>query len=276
MRAKLRLVRMLPRVTMLAWAVVLTACASARPSWTTRPPRGYAHDFFTGSGVGEDRASARSAAVSAAVARLAEGGRLSVQVVRRDSSVATERFTNGRSLSLDRTDKLVQEIVTTGQSATVRGLRLHEEYAEQRAGQYESWVLMALPRTTAVREPPSHAQLTLRSAIIPGWGQYTRGSTRKGFALAFGVAASIPAAIAFTSLRSGNEARAESAAIQANRESYTRQANQYRTLATVTIASTVAMWGYGIVDAASSPIQLYVSGESARSLVGLSVAFAGR
>lgn len=264
------------RAILLAWAVLLTACASARPSWTARPPRGYAHDFYTGSGVGADRASARSAAVSAAVARLAEGGRLSVQVVRRDSSVATERFANGRSQSLDRTDKLVQEIITTGQSATVRGLRLHEEYAEQRAGQYESWVLMALPRTTAVLEPPSHAQLALRSAIFPGWGQYTRGSTRKGFALAFGVATALPAAVAFSALRTENQSRAESAAIQANRDSYTRQANQYRTLATVTIASTVAMWGYGVVDAASSPIQLYVSGESARSLVGLSVAFAGR
>ena len=251
---------------------LLGGCASARPAWTSAPPQGYAHDFFTGSGTGPGRAEARSAAVSSAVARFAESGRLNVQVVRTDSSLTTERFRTGSSPTLERIDRTVQEIITTGESPTIRGLRLQEEYTEQAGNRHEAWVLMAIPKTSGIREPPTRNSFVVRSMLLPGWGQYAMGNERKGLILALGAITAVPAAMTFSSLRAEDLNRARSTQIQESRIFYTNEANRYGTFTTVTIAGAVAIWGYGVIDAASSPVKLYVNGDRAGTRIGVSVA----
>lgn len=246
-------------------------CASVRPAWTTEPPEGYAHDFFTGSGTGAGRAEARNAAISSAVARFAESGRLNVQVVRTDSSLTSERFRNGAAPTLDRIDKTVQEIITRGESPTVKGLRLHQEYSEESGSRHEAWVLMAVPKVSGIREVPTRREFVLRSAVVPGWGQYTMGNRRKGLLLALGAVIAVPAAVSFSSLRSEDLTRARSTQIQESRTFYTNEANRYGTFTAVTIAGAAALWGYGIMDAASSPVSLYVNGGPARTRVGIAI-----
>jgi hypothetical protein len=251
-----------------------TACATARPNWTVAPPAGYSNDYFTGSGTGVDRAAARNAAISAAVARFAESGRLNVQVVRTDSSISSERFKSGSAPTLDRIDKTVQEIITTGESPTIRGLKLKEEYAEQSNLRQEVWVLMAVPKTAGLRTPPSRSSLVLRSLVLPGWGQYAMGSERKGLWLALGALASVPTATSFASLQSENLSRARATNVQASRSYYENQANRYGTLATATLAGAAAIWGYGVIDAASSPVKLYVDARHSQPSLGLQLALA--
>ena len=261
-------------ITALPLSIVLGAGASARPGWTSQPPKGYTHDFFTGSGTGPGRAEARSAAISAAVARFAEGGRLNVQVVRTDSTRTSERFNSGSSPTLERIDKTIQEIVTTGESPTIRGLRLQEEFSEQSGNRHETWVLMAIPKTSGVREPPTRNSFVMRSMLLPGWGQYAMGNERKGLFLALGAIAAVPAAMTFSSLRAEDLTRARSTQIQESRTFYTNEANRYGTFTAVTIAGAVAIWGYGVIDAASSPVKLYVQGGPAGTRVGASIAAA--
>lgn len=256
---------------MLGLVGMLGACASARPAWTAKPPQGYEHDFYTGSGTGTDRAEARSAAISTAVARLAENGRLLVQVVRVDTSITTERLGNARPATLDRMDKTVQEIITKGESPSIRGLKLQEEYGEQVGTRHEAWVLMSVPKTTGLRQPPSRASFVLRSTLLPGWGQYAMGQERKGLFLGVGAALAVPAAVALGSVRQENLSKARNTQIAQSRDYYTSQANRQGTLMSVTIAAAVTLWGYGVVDAASSPSRLYVRNEGASTRVGFSI-----
>jgi hypothetical protein len=259
-------------LVMAALVCAATGCASARPKWTVAPPAGYSNDYFTGSGTGVDRPAARNAAISSAVARFAESGRLNVQVVRTDSSISSERFKSGNAPTLDRIDKTVQEIITTGESPTIRGLKLKEEYAEQANLRQEVWVLMAVPKTAGLRTPPTRSSLVLRSLLLPGWGQYAMGSERKGLWLALGALASVPTAASFASLKNENLSRARATDVQASRTYYENQANRYGTLATATLAGAAAIWGYGIIDAASSPVKLYVDARHAQAGLGLQLA----
>jgi hypothetical protein len=254
------------------WLVALAGCASARPSWTTRPPQGYTHEFYTGSGTGPGRAEARNSAISSAVARLAESGKLEVQVTRTDSSLTAERFRTGASPTLDRIDRTAQEIITTGTSPTISGLRLAEEFHQQINGRNEAWVLMKVPKSSGVRPAPTRTSFVMRAVALPGWGQYAMGRQRQGLFLGLGAAASIPAATAFASMRAENLTRARSTQIQAARTSFTNLANRYGTLSAVTVAGTLGLWTYGVIDAAAGPVRLYVSNTQATTKVGLELA----
>ena len=133
---------------------------------------------------------------------------------------------------------------------------------------------MAVPKTTGLRTPPSRTSLVLRSLVLPGWGQYAMGSERKGLWLALGALASVPTATSFASLQSENLSRARATNVQASRSYYENQANRYGTLATATLAGAAAIWGYGVIDAASSPVKLYVDARHSQPSLGVQVALA--
>ena len=100
------------------------------------------------------------------------------------------------------------------------------------------------------------------------------GNERKGLILALGTIAAVPAAMTFLSLRAEDLTRARSTQIQESRTFYTNEADRYGTFTTVTIAGAVAIWGYGVIDTASSPVKLYVNGDRAGTRIGASVAVA--
>jgi hypothetical protein len=166
----------------------------------------------------------------------------------------------------------VQEIVTTGTSPTITGLRLAEEFHQNVSGRHEAWVLMTVPKTSGSRPVPGRGSFVLRSIVVPGWGQYAMGRERQGLLLAFGAAAGIPTATAFSSMRSENSARARSTQIQAARTSFTNTANRYGTLSAVTAAGVLGIWVYGVSDAVSGPVRLYVNDSQATSKIGFEVA----
>lgn len=252
--------------------VVSAACASARPRWVQKPPEGYANDYFVGSGVGESRDIARNSAVSSAVARFAEGGTLSVRVSRIDSSKVTERSGSASTAVLDRLDQSVQEIITTGESPSVRGLRLHEEFTEQQGERYESWVLLRVPKRGKVRPVPSKGGFTARSALVPGWGQYAMGREGRGFAIGFTALALVPTAASFTAMRQENLTRARSTQIQASRTYYVNQANRYGSFKAVALSALAAVWGYSVIDAAASTPRLFVTVPNNGYGVGIALA----
>lgn len=248
-------------------------CASVRPAWTVAPPLGYRNDFFTGSGTGGDHAEARKVAIADAVAEFARSGRLTIEVRDSTRSTITQRSGAGK-IRLSEVDKATTDIIMRGESPTIRGLRLREEYTEKAANGVETWALISVPKTSGIREPPTRSSIVLRSALFPGWGQYAMGSERKGMVLALGVTAAVIGAVSFSSLRSENLARANTTQIQASRTYNIGQANRYRTLDYASVAGAVAIWGYGVIDAASSPTKLYVRGGPQRSIIGVSVAVA--
>lgn len=252
----------------LALAVLSAGCASARPAWTVAPPQGYRSDFFTGSGTGVDHAEARKVAIGSAVAEFARSGRLIVEV--RDSirSTTAQRSVAG-AVRVTEVDRATTDIIMRGESPAIRGLRLREEYTEQVANGVETWALLSVPKVAGLREPPTRDSYVLRSVLFPGWGQFAMGNERKGLALTLGATTAIISAVSFSSLRSENLSRAQATQVQANRSYYMGQANRFRTLTYASLAGAVAIWGYGVVDAASTQPKLYVWGGPERMGVGV-------
>ena len=84
---------------------------------------------------------------------MVESGNLRVSVSRRDSVVRTEVWAPRSSASsYAQRASIAHEIIATGHSEHVRGLRLTAEYREPRNGTETVGVLAALPKRIGGRE----------------------------------------------------------------------------------------------------------------------------
>ncbi len=61
----------IPLIALLAASSL--ACGAARqPSWVSKPPKGYANDFFVGEGTAASKTEAKQIAVASAMARISQ------------------------------------------------------------------------------------------------------------------------------------------------------------------------------------------------------------
>lgn len=259
------------RVVACGCAMILGACATGRPGWVEHTPRGYAYDYAVGVGSDTLTARARSAAIAMATARFAEASHARVRVSRADTVHRSEVVDEARKPA-----RLVQRyggsIAVSVEAPPVerRDLRVVAEFAERSRAGVDVWVLMRAPLTAGARRPPSAHALALRSAVVPGWGQWVKEQPGKGTVIFGGVITGATAAVALHSMRADAKLRAERARTAVVRTYWRDRANGLQALGDGVRAATALTYLYAIADAGAGRAGVYSWTASPR-VIGVSI-----
>lgn len=156
---------------------IVSKSAKKRPKWINDPPKGEFYIYSNGIGLGADLRQAQREAVANAMNNRAIEEQVQVRA-------KTEITTEDNNDEINK--RIVDSIVLESESPILKGFGIEESYWEQEitdsGTRYRYWVLMRLPRDPSLPPPPplTYGMRPLyQSAIIPGWGQYTKGSTYK-------------------------------------------------------------------------------------------------
>ena len=218
------------------------------PEWIGKLPKGYINDYYTGKGVSKtSRAESVSLANEDAVVSIVKTGKITADFTEHDSTGYEQRgFDAGAEMKIIL--KTVREVNITGESKTIKGLKLVETYSEYNQGYYESWVLVSVPKTHPL-DMPSPISNTLKSAVIPGWGQFSRGSKIKGAVFLTLTAGSLISGFVLNELSNNATKDAQSSRTQQRRDFYNEQARTYNTFSVISFISAVGFYAWNIADA---------------------------
>jgi len=218
------------------------------PDWIAKLPGGYIHDYFIGKGVSKtSRAESISLANEDAIASIVRTGKITVTYSEYDSIGYEQKGLNANS-NMNIIARTVREVNITGESKTIKGLKLVETYTEYNVGYYESWVLMSVPKSHPF-EMPSPFSNTLKSIIIPGWGQFSSGSKLKGVTFLTLTAGSLISGLVFNELSNNASKDALASRTQQRRDFFNSQARTYSTFSIISFIAAVGLYVWNIADA---------------------------
>lgn len=169
-----------------SYAQDIVTTSGKRPAWINNPPKGDFYLYMTGIGLASDLKEAQREAIANAMNNRAIEEAVTVQS-------STEITTEETNEALNK--RIVDSILLESETSLIKGFGIEESYWEQEivnnGTRYRYWVLMRLPRDSSLPPPPPTYGLTpvYQSAIVPGWGQYTKGQTGKGVVFLAGFAA---------------------------------------------------------------------------------------
>lgn len=231
--------------------IIMMVClevAGQVPDWVGKPPKGYIHDYYTGKGVSKtSRAESVSLASEDAVVSIVKTGKIIADFTEHDSTGYEQRgFDAGAEMNIIL--KTVREVNITGESKTIKGLKLVETYSEYNQGYYESWVLVSVPKTHPL-DMPSPISNTLKSAVIPGWGQFSSGSKIKGVTFLTLTAGSLISGFVLNELSNNASKDAQSSRTQQRRDFYNEQARTYNTFSIISFIAAVGFYIWNVADA---------------------------
>jgi hypothetical protein len=139
-----------------------------------------------------------------------------------------------------------------GLSATIKGLQQVETYYEtwNESGNavHRHWVLLRIPKKKDFHDPPGKFEPVWRSVILPGWGQFYKGQSTKGYFLLISEALLIPSGIIFLNLKNTAEVDAAGSRTQALKDYYTDQGNLYYNIGISALIAAGAVYIYNLFD----------------------------
>jgi len=236
--------------------IVFAVCPStyAKPPWLLKVPTGENHAYSVG--VGESR-SGFSEALNRAVAMA-----ITSFATNSDITVHSKSLLLMQEENSDIESKYINEIAVESRSTIVPGLKLIERYTEteniDNGKLWRAWVLLSIPKTSNY----SRKSVITRSVVLPGWGQFYRGSKTKGFVFSFGEIAAIGGAI-FTAVRQDDfEKKAISSIYQSHRNYYYNQADKYHQANVILVSTAVGLYVLNLADAifsSSNKADIYYS-----------------
>ena len=218
------------------------------PEWIGKLPGGYVNDYYTGKGVSKtSRAESISLASEDAVVSVLKSGKISISYTEYDS-ISYEQRGLDAGAEINVVAKTVREINIKGESKTIKGLKLVETYTEYNKGYFESWVLISVPKPRPL-DMPSPITNTIKSAVIPGWGQFSSGSRFKGAAFLTLTAGSLISGFVLNELSNNASKDAQSSRTQQRRDFYNEQARTYNTFSIISFIAAVGFYVWNVADA---------------------------
>lgn len=226
------------------------------PEWISRVPEGCRYRYFTGSGRHADSDSAQARAMGVALSRMARNAGAWLQDT---LSLIKEEYRSG-----DRDSLLVKyrEVFRmAGVPVQAKGIAVEEEYHAIRsdAGIREHYAAVLLRRPATLEDGAGDCeserlpQALLRSACVPGWGQFYLGRRTKGHLImdAFLLSGAATGITLFFSWHYHDLAK--SAATRREAERFNRLSEGNYRWSMVSLALGGAIYAYNLAD-------LFVSG----------------
>ena len=234
----------------------LDKSANIQPTWLTEIPKGKYYYYF--SGAASSTTSLDDAKEKATISVLSEIV-MSNEVTIESEITLFDQETNDELIS-----RVTNEIKLTGKSSTISGLKKEEEYWEsKKVGNdliYRYWILMKIPKEKYIGVDLSELELkssygitpTLKSAIVPGWGQIHKKENKKGIIIISGFASTLTAGIITHSISNNYAVDAQNADSGEWIDYYNSLSEQYYIASSISYILSAAIYGYNIYDAISS------------------------
>jgi hypothetical protein len=157
----------------------LTTIAFSQPDWVIECPKGaFTEFYFCGFAIDRNYELALSKSINNAILQISRTYSVDVEI-KVDKST---KF-----------DNTYIKIKLKGQEQYLT-LRLVDKYYKKIDGDYHVWTLIAVPKPPQLaRKEPTDLEAMIKSAIFPGWGQFTKGQTDHAvfFITAEGIAAGL-------------------------------------------------------------------------------------
>ncbi len=240
---------------------IINSSSYHAPDWTVEPPTGKYYTYYTAIGVSE---SSLAAAQKQAITNI-----LSSIIMERSVLVQSELLTSISEKSetlhgkteTSIVDAAIQEVIAKGESSRIENLTKEEEYWQVVSKGdnlvYEYWILMKIPK-------PEFASLDLsveqgygitpiwKSAIVPGWGQFHKGESKKGWR--FLISETIFTSSFFISnyFSHNYSSKAENERDYDRRKFYNDWSNRSYTVSTISGIIAGAIYAYNIFDSITS------------------------
>ena len=158
---------------------IIEKSASHKPDWIKEVPKGFSYDYFSGFGVSSTSyKEAKNIGINDAIKRIGE-----------KKGVEVTAITDYKQIEEDYQyeDFFSEEIQTKVLPAELYGLAEEESYycklEENNKIKYEWYILVRIPKAKIEisKKPPTKFSYVWRSALIPGWGQFYKKQTKKGY-----------------------------------------------------------------------------------------------
>ncbi|MBM4166981.1 MAG: hypothetical protein FJ218_08725 [Ignavibacteria bacterium] len=128
---------------------------------------------------------------------------------------------------------------------------------ERNTTQHTFWSLVKLPKKNNIESPPTKFSPVWRSMLIPGWGQYYKRETTKGYLFLGAEVLLVPSGIIFNNLGVDAETNKFSSQTKTLRDYYDDQSKLYYNVSLGCFIAAGAVYVYNIVDAISSDWKIY-------------------
>ncbi|NQT63604.1 MAG: hypothetical protein HQ556_11645 [Candidatus Marinimicrobia bacterium] len=242
------------------WKIV-DSSADKKPEWVNEAPKGQVFRYY--SGMGSSNTSLQHAqenAVSSILQQLVEEGTFNVSIESTTETSETIQTTSGIP-EFEISDDFIREVIRTGTSKAIRGLRKEEEFWQSvKTGQgleYQYWVLFKIPKPglnpdTIIMQGYGFAPVW-RSVLLPGWGQRYKGERHKGSRLLISTASAGAATFVSFYMSDSYTQKAETERDIDNRNFYNDWSNRSYTIGILSGLLTSGIYGYNIFDALTAP-----------------------
>jgi hypothetical protein len=249
--------------------------AMAQPKWISHPPEGYLNDYFVGKATSSNsNAEASERAFADAIVSINQSNSITVKSSEQFHTSSEEHFSNS-GVSTDIVTKAAKELSVTGESQTIRGLKMVETYFEKNGSTYEAWVLVSFPKKNPISPPSPHSPVW-RSLLVPGWGQLYNDETFKGISFVTLGVAGVATGFICSALSRDSYSEALNSRNQARRDYFNDLSNTQSTISTISFISAGVVYAWSLVDAiVVKPENFYVNvnQECNEMRVNVSIAF---
>ncbi len=166
-------------------AKVINSSEKKLPTWIYESPKG--DKFFYYSGIGSSKKTleeAKHIAISDVISEIIQEGKITI-----DGSIYSKSGEYENYEEVNTVNEIVKEINIKGETQKIAGLKTEDIYwQEEENGNeliYRYWILMRLPKNIKdinfqINQTYGFAPVW-RSALIPGWGQFFKKQTKKGY-----------------------------------------------------------------------------------------------
>lgn len=189
------------------------AISSERPRWITETPAGFRNDYFIG--YGESKMLEEAKLLSE------ENAKSQVRSIRSGINFSNQKIA--------------------------------ERHIEQDQYIYRVWSLVSFPKPFEEQnDPPTKTTYLWRSALLPSYGQFSKGESVKGYFIAGGMVASLTSGFVLSNLKITAESDAKNSRTQILRDYYNENANTYNNISLACFIAATAIYIYNVVDAVSA------------------------
>lgn len=228
----------------------------SQPKWIDKTPIGFQNDYFVGKGRSRvSKTDAIQSAFQDAISSVVKNGNIKIQVNESYSDNKTEKFGNGKSISLDQISKIAREINTQGESQSVSGLKEVERYVEESGDYFEAYVLVKKTKEHPLQLPSEFSRgiaPVWRSVLVPGWGQLYKEQSFKGYSFMALTLGSVASGFIFNEMSNNAADNANSARTQARRDFYNNNKKTYNTVSLISFITAGIFYAWNVGDAIMS------------------------
>jgi len=232
-----------------------------KPSWLTETPTGKLFRYY--SGMGSSNTSLQQAqenAVANILQQIVDEGTFTVSIESMsETSESIQTSIGGTNFEI--TDDFIREVIRTGTSKAIHGLRKEEEYWQSvnssNGLEHQFWVLFKVPKpgmssNTFANQGYGFGPVW-RSFILPGWGQRYKGEKRKG--AQYLTASALAGGTTFLAfyMSESYTRKAENERDLDNRKFYNDWSGRSHALGIISGLIAGGLYGYNIFDAMTAP-----------------------